>query len=119
MNLGPQNESWTSFELKPMTHVDPLIHVPTEGHITKNLSKNKLEIMDQYINKQDSSNKLDFNTLGPNLNEHVRENGDELEEEHAKSCDVKIIFEKQTKRKIHIVGQLVDISSEEENVSLI
>ncbi|VDQ15423.1 unnamed protein product, partial [Trichobilharzia regenti] len=56
MNLGPQDETWSTLGLKLLSHHDPLIHVPTAGgSIGIQKTRSKSEIMSQYMSHGDKS----------------------------------------------------------------
>ncbi|CAH8290796.1 unnamed protein product [Schistosoma turkestanicum] len=114
MNLGPQDETWSTLGLKLLSHTDPLIHVPTTGSIGLQKTRSKSEIMNQYIMNQaektingvSTGDSLAIPTTTQDLTNEI---DDELQD--PRSYDLKIRFSKESKQKIYVVGQFVDISS--------
>ncbi|KAF5406323.1 Kyphoscoliosis peptidase [Paragonimus heterotremus] len=122
INLGPQDSSWSELKLKTVSHVDPLIHVPTKGLAGLRKARSKNELLQQF-NKQ--AQRLDKERQGIPMEDTpsalVVSSGDvedkvELVEEPVgpRSCDLKIILEKPKTNQLCIVGQLVDISEPKE-----
>ncbi|CAI2727471.1 unnamed protein product [Schistosoma spindalis] len=116
MNLGPQDETWSTLGLKLLSHDDPLIHVPTAGSIELQKTRSKLEIMNQYmsqgdkiINDRSTNDSLIVSTI---ISNQTNEIDDEKQDPH--SCDLKIKFSKESQQKLYVVGQFVDISTPEE-----
>ncbi|CAH8532850.1 unnamed protein product [Schistosoma rodhaini] len=116
MNLGPQDETWSTLGLKLLSHDDPLIHVPTAGSIELRKTRSKSEIMSQYMNQGDktmngvsTSDSLIVPTTSPDQTNEV---DDEVQD--PRSCDLKIRFSKESHQKLYVVGQFVDISTPEE-----
>ncbi|XP_018649577.1 putative ubiquitin-protein ligase BRE1 [Schistosoma mansoni] len=116
MNLGPQDETWSTLGLKLLSHDDPLIHVPTTGSIELRKTRSKSEIMSQYVNQGDktmngvsTSDSLIVPTTSPDQTNEVDDEGQD-----PRSCDLKIRFSKESHQKLYVVGQFVDISTPEE-----
>ncbi|CAH8528829.1 unnamed protein product [Heterobilharzia americana] len=118
MNLGPQDEIWSTLGLKLLSHNDPLIHVPTIGSLGLQKTRSKSEIMSQYISHTDKlTNNL---TVGDSLampgsavsSEKTYELDDDVQD--PRSYDLKIRFLKETRHKLYVVGQFVDISTLDE-----
>ncbi|RTG85922.1 uncharacterized protein DC041_0009085 [Schistosoma bovis] len=119
MNLGPQDETWSTLGLKLLSHDDPLIHVPTAGSIELRKTRSKSEIMSQYMSQGDkimngisTNDSLIVPTTSP---DQTNEIDDEVQD--PRSCDLKIRISKESQQKLYVVGQFVDISTPEEEVS--
>ncbi|CAH8524772.1 unnamed protein product [Schistosoma bovis] len=116
MNLGPQDETWSTLGLKLLSHDDPLIHVPTAGSIELRKTRSKSEIMSQYMSQGDkimngvsTNDSLIVPTTSP---DQTNEIDDEVQD--PRSCDLKIRISKESQQKLYVVGQFVDISTPEE-----
>ncbi|VDO73381.1 unnamed protein product [Schistosoma mattheei] len=116
MNLGPQDETWSTLGLKLLSHDDPLIHVPTAGSIELKKTRSKSEIMSQYMSQGDkimngvsTNDSLIVPTTSP---DQTNEIDDEVQD--PRSCDLKIRISKESQQKLYVVGQFVDISTPEE-----
>lgn len=121
MNLGPQDETWSTLGLKLLSHDDPLIHVPTAGSIELRKTRSKSEIMSQYMSQGDkimngvsTNDSLIVPTTSP---DQTNEIDDEVQD--PRSCDLKIRISKESQQKLYVVGQFVDISTPEEEVSVV
>nr|CAH8843046.1 unnamed protein product [Trichobilharzia regenti] len=123
MNLGPQDETWSTLGLKLLSHHDPLIHVPTAGgSIGIQKTRSKSEIMSQYMSHGDKSTgggvstgdslAIPTSSASPGSSEKPDEVNDEVQD--PRSYDLKIKFLKESQQKIYVVGQFVDISTPEE-----
>ncbi|KAF6771150.1 hypothetical protein AHF37_09399, partial [Paragonimus kellicotti] len=102
INLGPQDSSWSELKLKTVSHVDPLIHVPTKGLAGLRKARSKNELLQQF-NKQ--AQRLDRERQGIPMEDtpsalvassgDVEERVEPVEEPVGpRSCDLKIVLEK-------------------------
>ncbi|TNN12663.1 Hillarin [Schistosoma japonicum] len=121
MNLGPQDETWSKLGLKLLSHNDPLIHVPTTGFVGLQKTRSKSEIINQYMNQADKSiidastgDKLVIPTTTNSqmTTDQISEYDDEVQD--PRGYDLRIRFSKESKQKLYVVGQFVDISTPEE-----
>lgn len=142
-DLGPKDETWNNLGLRTVSHPDPLIQVPTVASANMQKTKSKSELIQQYVAQTERKERLQKQQQeqqdGSKEDQTIesesaptkeisnvttasadRNSKTDLTDERANQriCDLQIVLEKPAKKHLCIVGQLVDISEEQEEVRL-